>query len=170
VVFSCEILAKALLQEDKHVQYSPDFGTERRGAPVRAFLRANDEEIYLRHQIYEPDVVVVLDTSVGMENVISGLKPGGRLIINSPEEPAIFAGLGPFQVATLDANEIALRYKIGSEVAPVVNTAMLGATAKVMGLSLDSLIKVTKEKFEGSQRNISAVRDGYEKVKVQDKW
>ena len=91
-MLSCEILAKALLQEGKWVQYSPDFGAERRGAPVRAFVRANDNKIYLRQQIYEPDCVVILDTSVGMEDVISGLKPGGWLIINSPEEPAKFAG------------------------------------------------------------------------------
>ncbi len=169
VVLSCEILAKALLQEGKYVQYSPDFGTERRGAPVKAFIRADEKEIYLRQQIYEPDCVVVLDTSVGMEDVITGLKPGGWLIINNPAEPAEFKGLGPFKIATVDANEIALKYKIGTEVAPVVNTAILGATAKVMGFSLDSLIEVTQEKFEVSQRNILAVRDGYEKVKLGEK-
>lgn len=168
VVLSCEILAKALLQEGKYVQYSPDFGTERRGAPVRAFVRADDKKIYLRQQIYKPDCVVVLDTSIGMEDVISGLEPGGWLIINSPEEPAKFKGLGPFKIATVDANEIALRHKIGSEVAPVVNTAILGAMAKVIGFSLDSLIEVAREKLEESQRNISAICEGYEQVKSEE--
>ena len=168
-VLACEILAKALLQEGKYVQYSPDFGTERRGAPVRAFVRANDKKIYLRQQIYEPDYVIVLDTSVGMESVISGLKPGGCLIINSPKEPAEFKGLGPFKITTVDATEIALRHKIGPEAAPLVNTATLGATAKVMGFSLDSLIKVAQEKFGDNQENISAIRDGYEKVKLEEK-
>jgi len=166
VVLSCEILAKALLQEGKHVQYSPDFGAERRGAPVRAFVRANDKKIYLRHQIYEPDCVIVLDTSVGMEDTISGLKPGGWLIINSPREPVEFKGLGLFKIATVDANEIALRLKIGTEVAPVVNTTTLGATAKVMGFSLGSLIESVREKLGGNQGNLSAVREGYEKVKL----
>lgn len=169
VVLSCEILAKALLEEGKYVQYSPDFGTERRGAPVRAFVRTNDKKIYLRHQIYEPDCVIVLDTSVGMENTTSGLKPGGWLIINSPGEPVEFKGLGLFKIATVDANEIALRYKIGTEVAPVVNTATLGATAKVMGFSLDPLIEAVREKFGGNQANLLAVRDGYEKVKLGEK-
>ena len=168
-VLSCEILARSLLQEGKYVQYSPDFGTERRGAPVRAFLRVNDKKIYLRQQIYEPDCVVVLDTSMGMESVISGLKPGGWLIINSPREPVEFKGLGPFKIATVDANEIALRHKIGTEVAPVVNTATLGAMAKVMGFSLDWLIEVTREKFGGDDRNLLAVRDGYKKVKLGEK-
>jgi len=169
VILSCEILAKALLQEGKYVQYSPDFGTERRGAPVRAFVRADDKKIYLRQQIYEPDCVVVLDTSVGMENTVSGLKPGGWLIINSPKEPVEFKGLGLFKIATVDASEIALRYKLGTEVAPVVNTTALGATAKVMGFSLSLLIEATREKFGENQGNLLAVQEGYEKVKLGEK-
>ena len=169
VILSCEILAKALLQEGKYVQYSPDFGAERRGAPVRAFVRADDKKIYLRQQIYEPDCVVVLDTSVGMENTVSGLKSGGWLIINSPKEPVEFKGLGLFKIATVDASEIALRYKLGTEVAPVVNTTALGATAKVMGFSLSLLIEATREKFGENQGNLLAVQEGYEKVKLGEK-
>ncbi len=169
VILSCEILAKALLQEGKYVQYSPDFGAERRGAPVRAFVRADDKKIYLRQQIYEPDCVVVLDTSVGMENTISGLKLGGWLIINSPKEPVEFKGLGLFKIATVNASEIALRYKLGTEVAPVVNTTALGATAKVMGFSLSSLIEAIREKFGENQGNLLAVQEGYKKVKLGEK-
>ena len=169
MILSCEILAKALLQEGKYVQYSPDFGAERRGAPVRAFVRADDKKIYLRQQIYEPDCVVVLDTSVGMENTISGLKLGGWLIINSPKEPVEFKGLGLFKIATVNASEIALRYKLGTEVAPVVNTTALGATAKVMGFSLSSLIEAIREKFGENQGNLLAVQEGYKKVKLGEK-
>lgn len=169
VILSCEILAKALLKGGKYVQYSPDFSAERRGAPVRAFVRTDDKTIYLRQQIYEPDCVVVLDTSVGMDGVISGLKPGGWLVINSPDEPGEFNGLGSFKIATVDAREIALRHKIGNEAAPVVNTAVLGAVAKVMGFSLDSLIEAARDKFGDNQGNLSAIREGYEKVKVREK-
>jgi len=169
VVVSCEILAKALLREGKYVQYSPDFGTERRGAPVRAYIRVSDEKIYLRQQIYEPDCVIALDTSVGMESVISGLKPGGWLIINSPKEPEEFKGLGLFKIAVVDATEIALRHRIGPEASPLVNTATLGAIVKAMGFSLDSLIEATQDKFGDNQENILAIRDGYKKVKLGEK-
>lgn len=147
----------------------PDFGAERRGAPVRAFVRADDKEIYLRHQVYEPDCAVVLDTSVGMENTIAGLKPGGWLIINSPKEPAEFKGLGLFGIATVDANEIALKYKLGTEAAPMVNTTILGATAKVMGFSVSAIIEALREKLGESQGNLRAVQEGYEKVKLGEK-
>ncbi len=165
-VVGCEVLAKALLLEGKYVQYSPDFGIERRGAPVRAFVRVDDKRIYLRHQIYEPDCVVVLDPSLGLETVISGLKPGGCLIINSPEEPLKFRELGPFKVATVDANEIALKHKIGTEATPIVNTVILGATAKILGFSLASLTQAIQEKFKGDQRNRLAAQEAYDRVRM----
>lgn len=167
-VVGCEILAKALLLEGKYVQYSPDFGVERRGAPVRAFLRLNDKKIYLRHQIYEPDCVAVLDPFLGLESVISGLKPGGWLIINSSKEPSEFKGLGLFRIATIDASKIALKYNIGTEAAPIVNTVILGAIAKVLGFSLDSLTQAIQGKFGQDQRNLLAAREAHEKVKLEE--
>ena len=55
------LVAAALRDGNKGVQAFPFFGAERRGAPVRAFARISEEDIYLRSEIYEPDIVVVLD-------------------------------------------------------------------------------------------------------------
>ena len=33
---------------------SPEFGVERRGAPVLAYARVSDRSIYVRTRIYEP--------------------------------------------------------------------------------------------------------------------
>jgi 2-oxoacid:acceptor oxidoreductase gamma subunit (pyruvate/2-ketoisovalerate family) len=164
VVVGCEILAKALLHEGKYVQYSPDFGTERRGAPVRAFLRISDKQIYQKDQIYNPDCVVLLYSSSRIDDFISGLKTGGWLIINSPKAPSEFQGAGPFRVATVDANEIAIKHEIGTETAPIVNTVMLGAVAKTLGFSLDSLAKAIREKFTGDKNYLGAL-EAYEKVR-----
>jgi len=160
----CEILAKALLHEGKYVQYSPDFGTERRGAPVRAFLRIDSKRIYQKDQIYNPDCVVLLNPSSRPDDLISGLKPGGWLIINSPRDPSEFQGLGPFRVATVDANEIALKHEIGTETAPIVNTVILGAMAKILGFSLDSLTEAIRERFTGDRNYLGAL-EAYEKVR-----
>ncbi len=103
VVVACEILANAFLKAGKYAQYSPDFGAERRGAPLRAFVRADEKAIYLRQQIYEPDYVVILDTSIAMGDAIRGLKSDGWLVINSAKQPAEFKYLGPFKTATVDA-------------------------------------------------------------------
>lgn len=164
VVVGCEIVAKALLHEGKYVQYSPDFGTERRGAPVRAFLRIDDKPIYQKDQIYNPDCVVLFNPSSRTEDFISGLKPEGWLIINSPRAPSEFEELGPFRVATIDANEIALRHEIGTEAAPIVNTVILGAMAKILGFSLDSLAEAIREKFKGDRNYLGAL-EAYGKVR-----
>ena len=164
VVVGCEIVAKALLHEGKYVQYSPDFGVERRGAPVRAFLRIDDKQIYQKDQIYNPDCVVLFNPFSSTEDLISGLKPNGWLIINSPRDPSEFKGLGPFRVATIDANEIALKYEIGTVTAPIVNTVILGAVAKILGFSLDALTKAIREKFKGDSNRLGAL-EAYKKVR-----
>jgi 2-oxoacid:acceptor oxidoreductase gamma subunit (pyruvate/2-ketoisovalerate family) len=164
VVVGCEIVAKALLKEGKYVQYSPDFGTERRGAPVRAFLRIDDKKIYQKDQIYSPDCVVLFNPSSGIRDLISGLKPEGWLIINSPKDPSEFEELGRFRVATVDATGIALKHEIGTEATPIVNTVMSGAMAKILGFSLDSLAEAIKEKFKGDKNFLGAL-EAYEKVR-----
>ncbi|MCC6022045.1 MAG: 2-oxoacid:acceptor oxidoreductase family protein, partial [Desulfurococcaceae archaeon] len=77
------LLAEAAIREGKYAQSFPTFGPERMGAPIAAFTRISDSEIEIHSDIYEPDVVVVLDsTLVGYEDFISGLKSGGVLLIN----------------------------------------------------------------------------------------
>jgi len=97
-------------QRGKYAQGFPSFGPERRGAPVAAFSRIDERKIKVRSGIYEPDVVIVLDASlIGLVNVIDGLKPGGKLIVNTPKTPEEikkdlnFSGF----VATVDGTGIA---------------------------------------------------------------
>ncbi|HEC49808.1 MAG TPA: pyruvate synthase, partial [Candidatus Desulfofervidus auxilii] len=59
-----ELIAKAAIAEGKYAQAFPSFGAERRGAPVTAFLRVSDRPIRIRQNIYEPDVIVVLDPTL----------------------------------------------------------------------------------------------------------
>ncbi|MFQ6090097.1 MAG: 2-oxoacid:acceptor oxidoreductase family protein, partial [Candidatus Bipolaricaulia bacterium] len=90
-VVASQILASALFKEGKYVQSFPAFGVERRGAPVAAFIRVDEEPILLRCEIYRPDHVVVLDpTLIAAVDVATGLKGGGWVLINSDREPAEF--------------------------------------------------------------------------------
>src|SRR5208283_1911563 len=84
-VTSAELLARAAIAEGKYAQAFPSFGPERRGAPVLAFVRVDKSKpIRIRAEIKEPDVVVVLDPGLlTTVNVLTGLKPGGIVIINS---------------------------------------------------------------------------------------
>ena len=83
-VTAAEILAKAAFEDGKYCQAFPFFGVERRGAPVMAFTRIDDQPIRRRYQVYKPDYVVVLDDGLlEVVDVFSGLKEGGKIIINT---------------------------------------------------------------------------------------
>ena len=64
VVVASEVLANAAFREGFEVASFPYFGVERRGAPVTAYARYDRKPIRLRSSIYEPDYVVVLDSSL----------------------------------------------------------------------------------------------------------
>ncbi|MHA1953596.1 MAG: 2-oxoacid:acceptor oxidoreductase family protein, partial [Candidatus Heimdallarchaeaceae archaeon] len=63
-VLASRALAKAAFYAGKHAVTFPSFGAERRGAPVIPYIRINEKPIYQRTQIYEPDMIVVLDKSL----------------------------------------------------------------------------------------------------------
>ena len=82
-VTSAELLATAAIQQGKYAQAFPNFGPERRGAPVMAFIRIDDHPIRNRHMIHNPDLVLVLDPSIlRLVDVTSGLKQDGILVTN----------------------------------------------------------------------------------------
>ena len=83
-VVTSKILADAISKEGNYVQAYPEFGVERRGAPVFAFIRIDNKPIYDKSRIYEPDHVVVVEpTLVEAIDVTEGLKEGGTIIVNS---------------------------------------------------------------------------------------
>ena len=83
-VTSAELVAEAAINEGKYAQAFPSFGPERRGAPVRAFIRVDNGPIPLRNEIDEPDVVLVLDpTLIRVVNVTEGLKKDGIVVLNT---------------------------------------------------------------------------------------
>lgn len=147
-VIASKILAVAFFKEGKFAQSFPAFGVERRGAPVAAFLRADDKKIYLRSNIYTPDHIIVLDpTLITAANVTEGLKEGGWIIINTPQHPSLLKDKLPaYRIATVDASKIAVELALGSRTAPIVNTAILGAFARATGLvKLDSVMESIEE-------------------------
>ena len=91
---AAQILALALLREGKGVQAFPEYGPERRGAPLRAFTRVADRPIRRHDTITDPDVVVVLEPSlVGEAAVVDGLQPDGFVVLNGETAPPELAGL-----------------------------------------------------------------------------
>jgi len=169
VVTSSELLARAALLEGKYVQHFPEFGPERRGAPVRAFTRISNEPIEIHTGIYTPDIVVVIDPTLltRIDMILEGIKKGGTIVINAKRVPDKLASAAKdldLNLYYVDAYTIAINiFK-----RPFYNTPMLGACVKATGLvKLDSVIKVTESKFKAeiAEKNIIAIKKAYEEVK-----
>ena len=168
-VIASKVLAVALFHEGRQVQSFPAFGVERRGAPVTAFLRFADAPIQLRCEIYAPDDLVVLDpTLIDSTNVVAGLKPGGTILINSPNAPQEYARLGDFRIATVDASAIALEHGLGTRTQPIVNTAILGALATFNEIvSLDAVCSAIEEEVPlQTEANVKAARAAALRVRM----
>ena len=171
-VIASKILSLALFNEGKYVQSFPLFGIERRGAPVAAFIRIDDEPIRLRTCVYNPEYVVVLhSTLIESVNVSAGLKKGGIILINTHKGPETYPGLSSFKVATVDASSIAYSHGLGNPASPIVNTTILGVFLKIAELvSFSSLEKAIAEEIQvNPEKNILAARDAYKLCKVDFK-
>ena len=160
-VTAAALLAKAAGYDDKYAQAFPAFGVERRGAPVKAFVRISEKPITLRTQIYNPDYVVVLDPSlIGLPEVLEGLKNESIIIVNSND----FHKNLQYKLYSFDATSLALEI-LGKN---IVNTAMLGVFARVTGLvSLESILRVIEAEFPEklAEPNKLLVKRAYEGVK-----
>ena len=166
-VVASKILADALAKEGNYVQAYPEFGVERRGAPVFAFIRIDDKPIYDKSRIYNPDHVVVVDpTLVEAIDVTDGLKDGGWIIINSDKEPGHFQLPAKFRVATVNATEIAVKNKLGTLAAPIVNTAIVGAVIKILNLTrLESLLQAIQDAIALKPKdNKKAAEEAYDRA------
>ncbi len=174
VVIAAQMLAEAAYFQDfKGVTATPTFGPERRGAPLTASTRISHEPIRTFAQIQMADITVVLDESLlKVVDILGRVKKGGLVIVNTALPIEKIAIEGDYEVAVVDAVCIALKHHLTKEGAPVVNTPLLGALAKVSGLvSLDNIEKALKHKLsrEHLARNLSAAKTAYDETQVRTK-
>jgi pyruvate ferredoxin oxidoreductase gamma subunit len=79
---AAQILAMAFLRSGSYAQAFPEYGPERRGAPLRAFTRASSTPIRRHDSVTTPNLVVVLEPSLVEEvDVADGLAEDGVVII-----------------------------------------------------------------------------------------
>ena len=171
VVTANEILAETAIREGKYVKAFPEFGPERMGAPIRAFTRISDNPIKVHSQVYEPDVVIVLDpTLVGKVNITKGLKKDSVVLANYPgtseELKKVLSTTN--KCYAVNATKISLE-EIGK---PMANTSMLGALTKISPIvSYSALEDQMTSKFTGKLpdkvivKNLAALKRAYEEVR-----
>ena len=138
-----QILALALLRSGRSVQSFPEYGPERRGAPLRAYTRFGPERVRRHDSVEEPDLVVVLDASlVGEETVSDGVGADTTVLVNGDEPRAV----GMATVRTVPTARFASSTGKG-----FANVAMLGAVAAKLGeppleLLQDAIVDVLGDK------------------------
>jgi pyruvate ferredoxin oxidoreductase gamma subunit/2-oxoisovalerate ferredoxin oxidoreductase gamma subunit len=168
-VIAAKILAAALFKEGKYAQSFPSFGVERRGAPVLAFTRFDDEPVRLRSAIYEPDHLIVLDaTLIKSTNVFSGLKKGGTILVNTSSPISWFNFPEEYCAAAVDAAGIAVRHNIGTKSMPIVNTSILGAFAKFTGIvAIEAIVEAIREGVPAMRdKNAEAAMEAYNSLET----
>lgn len=167
------LLADVAFATGMYVQGFPEYGPERMGAPITAYNRMSTQHITVHSNIYEPDMVVVVDeTLIGPVDVTAGLKPGGSIIVNSRRPAAeVKAGLSQFDgmVYVLDAKSVSMRH-LGKN---LPNTPLLAAAVKLSGIMneedfFDNMRGSFAHKFaskpEVIEGNLSAIRDAWKEV------
>ncbi|MEO0089101.1 MAG: 2-oxoacid:acceptor oxidoreductase family protein [candidate division WOR-3 bacterium] len=172
------LFGEAALETGKFIQAFPEYGPERMGAPVTAYNRISSSEIRIHSGIKNPDVLVILDTTLfDACNVLEGLKEDGIILVNTKESPEIIReklGLkeSKIKIYTVDASKIAIEC-LGRD---IPNTPMLGALVKILGILdfqsfFNSVKKRLQEKFRGKEvlidKNLIAIKRAYEEVKSE---
>ncbi|WP_035588170.1 2-oxoacid:acceptor oxidoreductase family protein [Hippea jasoniae] len=174
-VTAAKTLAELISQEEGiYAQGFAVYGAEKRGAPVVAFTRVDEKPIRDHSEYMEPDIVLLLDpTLMGLVDVKEGLKPTGKVIINtafSKDEVVKELGLEDYEVYVLDANKISIE-ALGRA---IPNTPMIGALAKVAGLFSKEdvskgVVELLKETGKFPEKiiegNRKAIEVAYEEVK-----
>ena len=171
-VTAAKIVAQAAyLKGYQGVTAAPSFGAERRGVPVSALTRISTEAIAVVSQVEKPNAVVVLDQSLlKYQEVISGLSSGGWLVVNSWLHPKELNIKGDFNIATADATKVCRELGLMVGGLPMVNTAMLGAFARATQIvDMPSIEKVIRERFSNSSVdiNLTAIEKTYEVTKLE---
>lgn len=164
IVTASEMLVESATIEGFYGQSIPFFGAERRGAPVTSFARISDRQIRRHAQVYNPDVVAIFDPQfICRGDVISGLKEGGIIVANQKQ----MQDIDKYRLFVIDATKIALDNNLVVAGWAVVNTAMLGAIARVLGcISKDAVEKVVRMRWSGElgDRNIHSALQAFEEV------
>ncbi|HHW68670.1 MAG: pyruvate ferredoxin oxidoreductase gamma subunit [Epulopiscium sp.] len=155
--------AAASLYGNKYALAFPSFGPERRGAPITAFTKIDDQKIRDRSEIIHCDYIVVLDETLFAPSLLQDLKPGGKILINTAREEK-YKAISPDWIVTFDA--VAIAQEILGR--PVTNTAMIGA---LIGISevipVHAVAESIKNEFSSSlaEKNIRVLNQSYERIK-----
>ncbi len=173
-VTGAKSLAEAVQGTGKCVSAFPDYGPERRGAPVRAYNRFARNRIRTHLPVREPDVIMVVDaTLMGAPDVVAGMNDSTVFIVNTEKdggEVRAKLGIERQPLLTVAANVISCEL-FGRE---IPNSAMMGAFAcacpEIIAKKL--LVREARHVFahllaaDIVDKNLAAIERGHDEARI----
>lgn len=171
-VVASKTLAQAAFLAGRYVQSYPDYGVERRGAPVVAFARIAEpgDDLFVRQDIREPHHLLILDsTLLDTVNPLAGLRAGGWVVVNTPADPGSLGITKRFHVATVNASAIARQHGLGTSAQPVVNTAILGTFVRATGIvAMEDLLEAIEYEVPAmAAENKAAAMEAHDRSQLE---
>ncbi|MEN8304352.1 MAG: 2-oxoacid:acceptor oxidoreductase family protein [Campylobacterota bacterium] len=159
VVTTAHILGAAMDNAGKYASLVPFFGSEKRMAPVEAYVRASTQPIYEVGEVVYPDIILIYHAQVVTHGksytmpFYTGLKPNSLIIINTDapvlneDDLKVLKELNA-KVVQFDATALAMKIA-GTELA--TNMAMMGMLLGLTKLvTEDNIEAAVKERFLGN--------------------
>lgn len=166
-----KILAEAaVLRSGFTGNHFSSFGSEKRGTPVRSFVRyaTNGQPIRSASFIRNPDVLVILHESLihSHPEILEGANEGTHVLLNSGHEPnkvSFPKGSRFTSLHVVDASEIARKLKCG------INAVILGALADLCWEIHASDLEATLRDYFSSRNKANAAHnlEGYRRGRDQ---
>jgi len=169
-----QMLAEALvLRQGLNAIHFSSYGSEKKGTPVKSFVRIAPagREIRTSSPVETPQVVAVFrEALIDSPSVLAGLPADGTAIVSSaatPEELRERLGLESGTVGAVDAQGIAIEERTR------VNTALMGAVARACPLIEPDAVRETiratfvRRHPEVVDANIRTFDRGYEELRTQ---
>src|SRR3989338_8030276 len=163
---AAQLLAEALvLRQGFNVSQFSSYGSEKKGTPVRSFIRITGatQPIRVTSPVTQPHLLAVFHTALlARRSVLAGLRPGGILVVNAPA--ASPPGLPKGRALLVDAMAIAVDEKTR------INTVLLGAVAKACPLIDSKVLAATLEEHFGrlspklAEANVKTFWRGYQEA------
>ena len=172
IVTATYVVAKAAIRDGYYAVSNPEFGAERRGSPVKAFLVIDVNPIRdFIEPIKMPHVIVALDDKLilgPMRWAVDALRSGGYLIVSTArraEELKKEFGRNDIHYVVVDGIDIARRI-IKRD---IPNGPVIGAFIRALGFPTMESIKIAfVEQFDEKigSLNYEAVREAFNATEI----
>lgn len=148
------------------------YGSEKKGTPVKAFIRFADSNkvIRVKSGVEEPHVLAVFhENLINIEPILQGLREDGILIVNTEKTPQEIRDAWKVnckEVYTVDAIKLALEHKTR------INMVMIGAICRAAGfIEKQAMADVIRSTFEKKYpttvpSNLAGLEAGFENIQV----